>query len=229
MPYPHWTRSREIWANVDRRFRHRARLRFQPRRRTRRSRTSVRRWTTKEETRDRPASWARRGTRARRCAGESAAAAFPLRVAASLITLLRRIVELWPVVCVHTTTRIHMSSQVARSIRRQLLRRALSVQRVRQQSQRQAVEITGQPCRELLRTHAGSQMQQRRIHPKQEDARCAGVVLRRRRSHESSKEYEKAQLRFIGQARASSAILSGRCFVDEILFCSNYWRGRGWV
>ena len=178
MPYPHWTRSREIWANVDRRFRHRARLRFQPRWRTRRSRTSVRRWTTKEKTRDRPASWARRGTRTRRCAGEPAAAAVPLRLATSLVTLLRWIVELWPVVCIYTTTRIHMSSQVARSIRRQLLRRAIRVQRVRQQSQRQAVEITRQSCRELLRTHAGSQMQQRRIHPKQEDARCAGMVLR---------------------------------------------------
>jgi hypothetical protein len=198
VPYPHWTRSREIWANVDRRFRHRARLRFQPRRRTRRSRTSVWRGTTEEKTRDRPASWARRGTRTRRCAGELAAAAVPLRLATTLVTLLWWIVELWPVVCIHTTARIHMSSQVARSIWRQLLRRAISLQRVRQQPQRQAVEITRQPCRELLRTHAGSQMQQRRIHPKQEDARCAGVVLRRRRSHESSQEYEKAQLRFIG-------------------------------
>lgn len=178
MPYPHWTRSREIRANVDRRFRYRARFRFQPRWRTRRTRTPIWRWTTEEKTRDRPASWARRVTRNRRCAGEPAAAAVPLRLTASLVTLLWWIVELWPVICIHTAARIHMSSQVARSVWRQLLRRALSVQRVRQQSQRQALESAGQACRELLRTHTGRQVQQRRIRPKQEDARCAGVVLR---------------------------------------------------
>lgn len=215
MPYPHWTWKGKIWANVDRRFRHRARLRFQPWRRTRRTGTSVRWRTTAEKTRDCAAPGAGRNTWTWERAGESATAAVPLRFTSPLVTFLRWIFQLWPIVRIPATARVHMSTQVARSIRSQVLRRELGVQRVWQQSKRQEVESTRQAGGASLRACSGRKVQPRATSTTHENGQRARVVLHRRRSHGAGEKDAHAQLRHTGSAWVPSTILDSPFWIDD--------------
>lgn len=222
MPHPCWACER--WANVDRRFRYRARLRFQPRRWTGSQSTSVWRWTATEETGDCAAAGAGGHTGRWKCFGEFATAAVPLCAAAALEHLLRRIIEFRPVICVLTAERVHMSAQVTGCIWCQLLRRTLRLYRIWQQSAGQEMEGHGQERRVVLRPHARRTVQPRAVRTKQEDARCARVVLHRRGGHDTSEEHAHAKLRFVGKAWAAPTILDRRlCQSWVFRFCSNYW------
>ncbi|KAJ8106503.1 hypothetical protein OPT61_g9490 [Boeremia exigua] len=207
-------------APFGRRLRHRAGLRVQPRRRSRRTGTSIWRRTTAEKTRDCAASGAGRDAGHWERAGESAATAVPLCAASSFVALFRWVLEFRSVVCFPATARVHMSAQVERSVWRQLLRLALGVQRVRQQPKRQEVEGTGQAGRDVIRACSGRQVQPRAVRATKEDARRARVVLRRRRSHGTGEEHEHAQLQTAIKAWPGSTLLDGRsCLSGYFGFC----------